>query len=146
LTLERDPTFAATALDGGDVVLLAGVGARSNYGEPPNFSSLGSELAGIMRSTDGGATWQPLGAADLRGLTLTGLAARGSLIVVAAEDPTGGALGGVYLSADTGSSFSRISGNAGIYGLPGGDAFDLQGDPGNLRRFYVAIADAGVYV
>src|SRR5262249_26621399 len=145
VALERDPTVVPTAIDGSDAVLLAGIGARSNYGEPPNFPSFGSQLTGIIRSTNGGNSWQQLGTRELSGLTITGLVARGNIIAVAAEDPTGGAAGGVFVSTDGGQTFPRLSGNAAIYGLPAGDAFDLQGDPGDLGRFYVALSGGGVY-
>ncbi len=141
-TLVLDPTVTPTAADGSDAVLLAGLGQPSNFGLP----SVGSFPIGIYRSTNGGDRWTVLGEKELSGLSITGIAARGQVIVVAGRQTIGATLGGVFRSTDGGATFPRISGNAAIFGLPSGDALDLVGDPTDMRILYVAIAGHGVFV
>ena len=129
--LALDPTSATSA------ILVAGVGRTSNFGR------LGSERVGLYRSVDAGATWAQLGVTELAGLNVTGIVARGSIIVVATVDPNGGGRGGVWRSANTGTSFVRLSGDV-VGGLPLGDAFDLTGDPRDLARLYAFVAGSGV--
>src|SRR5262249_29436295 len=85
--LEIDPT--ALGGDADHATLVAGVGRTSN------FVGQGSQRTGVIRSTNGGATWAPLGNGELSGLDVTGLAPRGSVIVVAAKDPAGTGRGGI---------------------------------------------------
>src|SRR5439155_3205604 len=137
--LELDPTVTPTAADGTDAVLVAGTGDLSNFVE------LGGPTIGLYRTTNGGNTWTQIGAAELTGLTIVGIAPRGNVIVVAARDGSGGARGGIYRSTDTGATFQPISGNPLVYGLPAGDGFDVAGDPGNVNRIYTALAGGGVF-
>ena len=149
--LELDPTDTTYS------TLVAGVGRTSAFGEPPNYDNFGSERTGLLRSTDGGLTWTQLGTKELSGLDVRGIAARGHVIVIATTHAGGGTNGGIWRSTDTGASFTRLSGDTRLYGLPAGDAFDLEGNPfddegsfGDVRRLYAAIAfttgaNGGVY-
>lgn len=124
--LDLDPTFPT------NLVLVAGFGRWSSLGRT------GGALNGILRTTDGGATWSTLGTATLSGEDISGVAARGSTILVTSK----GGLGGVWRSTDTGATFTRLSGN-GTSGLPGGSVFDIAGDPLTAGRLYVVVAGAG---
>ena len=141
-------SIGALALDPtGDIrnanhaVLVAGIADTSSFHS-------GSALTGLVRTTDGGATWTQLGIKDLFGLNVTGVVARGNVILVSAT----GTNGGVWRSTDAGATFTPLSGNALVYGLPAGAAYDLEGDPfdsagniGNLTRVYALMDGAGVY-
>ncbi len=128
--LALDPT------DGTNNTLVAGVGLQSSYGR------LGGSRAGVLRTTNGGTTWTQLAGAGLSGVNITGIAARGNIIVVAVNTTDSGNLCstlGIYRSTDTGASFTQISNNAGVTGLPCGFAWDLAEDPtDNTRLFTVA--------
>ena len=123
--LEFDPTDATHE------TLIAGIGRYSSFGWR------GGAREGLLRTDDGGATWTELdGGGTLDGTNISGLAARGSVIVAAASDLAGG--GGIYRSEDTGATFPIISGEPGT-GLPDGDVSDLVSDPGDPARLYAAL-------
>lgn len=123
--LELDPTVAS------NTVLLAGHGRYSN------FRGIGGPRAGLLRTTNGGATWARLGVAELTGQNISGVAARGSTLVVSSTN------GGIWRSTNTGATFAQLSGN-GASGLPNAGAFDLVGDPSNNARLYAATT-AGIF-
>ena len=122
--LQFDPTDATRQ------TLLAGSGRNSSFG------GRGGGLIGLLRTTDGGTNWAVLNAGGVAGSTITGLAARGAILVAANGQ-------GIFRSTDTGVTFTQISGLAGS-GLPVGRASDLVGDPSNIARLYAPILlDAG---
>lgn len=125
--LEFDPT------DAGNQTLVAGIGRFSNIG-----AGAGGALTGILRTTDGGTTWTPLGQATLGAANISGVAPRGNVIVVADS------IAGIWRSTDTGASFTRISGAAGS-GLPVGSAFDLAGVQGTPGTLYTNAGSNGIY-
>lgn len=130
--IEFDPT------DANNQTLVAGVGIFSNIGlafGPP----AGGALTGLLRTTDGGATWTPIGAGPLAGTNISGVAARGAIIVVADN------IGGIWRSTDTGVNWTQISGLLGS-GLPAGPAFDLEGVPGTPARLYTNAGSNGIFV
>jgi hypothetical protein len=130
--LQLDPTDPAAA------TIVAGVGQSSSIGD-------GGARAGLLRSTDSGATWSVLdGGGTLTGKNACGVAARGSVLLLAVNNNNGVASDianvGIYRSTDTGATFTRVSGTA---GLPLGRAFDVAADPLSLPTFYTVVRDAG---
>jgi hypothetical protein len=126
--LEFDPTDASRQ------TLLAGTGRTSSYGTD------GGQLIGLLRTTDGGTTWTNLNSGGVAGSTISGVAARGAILVAAGGQ-------GIYRSTNSGTSFTLISGLAGS-GLPVGRASDLVGDPANNARLYAPILsgpERGIY-
>ena len=102
--------------------LIAGTGRFSN------FAQRGDDEIGVYYTTNGGGLWTHLGAPTLVGKKLIAVAARGPILLAAAQD-------GLYRSVNT-STFSLTSG---LNGLPTGPVLDLQGDPGNNLRFYIVV-------
>jgi hypothetical protein len=127
-SLEFDPT------DANSQTLVAGIARTSSLGRR------GGALIGILRTTDGGASWTASdGGGTLLNRNVFGIAARGSVIVAATD-------GGVFRSTDTGATFSAISGAAGS-GLPAGTSIDLAGNPLNNNQLFVSVlqANRGIY-
>lgn len=98
--------------------------------------------AGLLYSTDGGATFTRLGASTFSGQSVIDVAARGSTILAATAEPrtmaVGASLfsGGLYRSTNGGATFSQVGlGN----GLPSGPVTSLVGDPSNPNTFYAAV-------
>jgi hypothetical protein len=128
--LELDPT------DTTHQTLVAAIGRQSS------FSRNGGPRVGLLRTVDGGTHWTLLtGAGALDGRNFAGVAPRGSTIVVSANFFAGCLLTGIYRSTDTGASFVKVSGTPGT-GLPGGEVFDLAGDPTNPAVLYAAVRNA----
>ena len=71
-TIEFDPTDATHQ------TLVAGMGRFSS------LAQAGGSRSGLLRTTDGGASWKRIDA--VKGLNISGVAARGATIVVAAND------------------------------------------------------------
>ncbi len=125
--LEFDPT------DAGNETLVAGIGRYSSFGR------LGGDRVGLLRTTDGGATWTSTGS-DLDGLNISGVAPRGATIVVSVNT---GIDTGIFRSTDTGATFTRVStGDGSATGLPGGFSYDMAGDRGDPGRLFTTILDA----
>jgi photosystem II stability/assembly factor-like uncharacterized protein len=124
--LEFDPADSTLS------TLVAGIGRFSS------LSGTGGIRSGLLRTTDGGATWTAIdGSGALSGVNVSGLAPRGSRIVLSANTADDPANSGIWRSTDTGSTWSHISGASGS-GLPAGDCFDLAWDPNQLDRLYTA--------
>lgn len=125
--LDLDPTDAMSQ------TLVAGLGSVSS------FLSISGDRNGILRTVDGGDTWMPLGTNELQGANISGVASRGSTIVVSVIGAEGGAQTGIWRSTDTGATFTRIStGTGATTGLPSCQAFYLEGDPQNNSRLFTA--------
>ncbi len=119
-----DPT------DGTRQTLLAATGRVSSI-----FNEGGS-LTGVLRTVNGGATWTPLnGGGTLSNKDIRAVVARGAVLLAAATD-------GLHRSANTGGSFSIVSG-AGGTGLPAGVPTDLVGDPSNNSVLYTVMFNSG---
>jgi len=135
-------SIGALALDPTDATnntLVAGIGRFSS------LSSIGGARTGLLRTTNGGTTWTPLtGGGTLTGKNISGVAARGSTLVVSVNnaDVFSTTNFGIFRSTNSGTTFTKISSGVGT-GLPGGRAFDLVGDPSNSSVLYTAIRDAG---
>ncbi len=141
-TIDFLPSLSIGALafdpdDPDNQTLIAGVASTSTFGQ-------GSAPIGLLRTDDGGDTWE-LFAESIQGLNVTGLAPRGSTLVVSSADPLplfggGGLQGGVYRSIDDGQTFQRVSLTDGsLTGLPAGEALELASDPREGRILYTAI-------
>jgi len=119
--LEKSASFGALGFDPTDSAhrtLVAGTGRFSSY------LSSGGGVIGVLRTTDGGATWATLFTDALRGLHITGVAARGGIIVISSNN------GGIHRSTDTGITWKQVSGSPGA-GLPDGvRAASKSGMPG----------------
>ncbi|HEY9156871.1 choice-of-anchor D domain-containing protein [Candidatus Binatus sp.] len=106
-----------------------------------NFSALnniGGARVGLLRTTDGGANWTPInGGGTLTGQNISGVAARGSTIVTAANTADANYCTnlGIFRSINSGASFTQISGAAGS-DLPGGLSHDLAEDPSDNSILY----------
>ncbi len=128
-SLRFDPT------DGTRQTLLAGIGRVSSLGRDSGA------LTGLLRTTNAGSIWTPLsGGGTLTGRDIRAVLPRGAVLLAAATD-------GLYRSANTGASFSLVSG-AGGSGLPSGRPTDLVGDPTNNSLLYTVMYDTatvGVY-
>lgn len=132
--LEFDPT------DASHDTLVAGIGLFSSFGR------LGGPRTGLLRTQDGGNTWQAInGGGILNGKNIAGVAARGSTLVVAvniADLFTFGNIG-IWRSTNGGASFTQIAvGNGSATGLPGGVTHDLVGDPNNRERLFTSVVFA----
>ncbi len=117
--LEFDPT------DGTHQTLVAGIGRFSSFGRSGPFRT------GILRTTDGGATWVAFdGGGVLLDKNISGVAARDVTIVVSMNfaSPFFSSDTGVYRSVDDGVTFTQVSaGDGTLTGLPGGLSYDLEG-------------------
>lgn len=109
--LEFDP------LDATNQTLVVGIGNFSSYyGE-------GSDLTGVLRTTNGGNNWTPInGGGGLTGRNISGIAAHSDTIVVSVIGT------GIWRTTDVGATWVRMS-TVPASGLPGGTAFDLVQDP-----------------
>lgn len=120
--LDLDP------LDNTGQTVIAGTGRFSGY------ANRGDDLAGIYYTTDGGANWVTSTSPLLSAARITGVAARGSTLLVASEN-------GLFRST-TGplGTWSQISGSG---GLPNVRAADIEADPNDTNVLYVTFTGAG---
>lgn len=132
-TLDLDPTDATHQ------TLVAGIGRYSSFGR------IGGDRIGLLRTTDGGATWTQIADGGFfGGSNIYGVAARGATIVVTVESADAGANGdGLYRSTDTGATWTEISdGDGTTTGLPAGNFFDLAGNRLGTNRLFTAVFGA----
>ncbi|MEM1113381.1 MAG: sialidase family protein [Pseudomonadota bacterium] len=131
--IEFDPT------DNTYSTLVAGVGRFSS------FASRGGARTGLMRSVNGGSSWTTIGG-TMQGKNISGVAARGSVLLAAVNFADSFTFGnvGIFRSTNTGGSFTQISdGDGSTTGLPGGVAFDLASNPNfSASTFYTSIVFA----
>jgi len=117
--------------------LVAGTGGTSS------FSSTGGLQGRLFRTTNGGDAWSELTATGLANLNLaiTGIVARGNVIVAAVSNSlTGPCTGGMLRSTDTGANFSAVTS-----GLPTSYAvwYLTASSPSDNNVLYAAIHDCG---
>jgi hypothetical protein len=124
-------THGATGAISPNLVLrFTGPGALIASGHPKDAASGLPEYLGLIRSGDGGATWEPvalLGEADLHALDV-----RGDIVAGQPVDE-----GKVLVSTDAGSSFEERR--------PPGVPIDLDLDPARPERIAITTAD-GLFV
>ena len=116
--------------------ILAGSGRYSSFGRR------GGDRIGLIRSTDGGDSWNVLdGGGVMRGRNVSGIHARGDTIVASVNvaDSFTFANIGIFRSTDGGLTFNQISsGNGSATGLPGGASYDLVSDPQDDSVLYTS--------
>ncbi len=125
-----DPT------DGSNQTLIAGFGRFSS------FASRGGARNGVIRTTDGGATWVQVGT-PMIGRNISKVVARGNTLLASvdvADSFTCGSGGnvGIWRSTNGGSSWSLVTS-----GLIGGSADALAEDPTNNAVLYASMTDLG---
>lgn len=127
--------LAFSPLDPSGNTLFAGTGQFSN-------GIVGGPGVGLLRTTNGGDEWMPLGQASLSSLRIRAVVPTstmlptGQLILVATVEQ------GVMRSIDGGQTFVPLGGIGG----PGTSASDLIVDPANPNRFYAAVPGQGIFV
>jgi hypothetical protein len=123
-------------------LVFGGTGSTSSYADA------GSPGFGVLRSTDGGATWQVLAGATFAGTVIHSMVPTslgGGAVVLAATRTF--PHGGVFRSANATAAnphavtFARVSGLPGS-GLPDGGVSALIPDPSNSQRFYAGLSAA----
>ena len=118
--------------------LVAGVGRFSSFGRN------GGGRTGVYKTTNGGATWSVLGGTTLENKNISGVAARGNIIVVSVDYaiPYSCSNIGIFRSTDGGATFTQS--NLGTNGMPTGVVYDLEGHPNQPNTLYCAIKYAAV--
>ncbi len=148
---ENSLSIGAMAFDTADATnktVVAGIGRYSSLGND------GGARIGLLRTTDGGATWASItgtGAVSLVGKNISGISVDGQNIVVSvnvADNFTYGNIG-IFRSTDGGTTFTQVSGANGS-GLPQGVCYDLVTDPLNKDVLFSSVVFAsggpnGVY-
>ena len=132
-------SISALAFDLGDATsntIYAGVGRQSS------FAQLGNNRIGLMRSTDGGQTWQVVnGGGLLTGKNISGIYANGNTVVVSVNVADAFTFSniGIFRSTNGGATFTQIAvGNGTATGLPGGVSYDLVFDPITPTTLYTS--------
>ncbi len=134
--MEFDPTDATHN------TIWAGVGRFSSFGR------LGGNRVGLYKTTDAGASWTSItGGGTLLGKNISGVAPRGSTIVISVDtaDVFSFPNIGVWRSTNGGATFTQIGvGNGSTTGLPGGVTHDLVGDAANPSRLFTSVIFANL--
>ncbi|HEX5758212.1 MAG TPA: hypothetical protein VF121_03365, partial [Thermoanaerobaculia bacterium] len=122
--------------------IWAGVGRWSSFGR------LGGNRVGLYKTTNAGSSWTSVtGSGILLGKNISGLAPRGSTIVISVDTADAFTFGniGVWRSTDGGTTFTQIGvGNGAATGLPGGVTHDLASDPTDPTRLFTSVIFANL--
>lgn len=128
--------LAFDPLDATNNTLVAGIGRSSSIG------GRGGERIGVLRTTDGGASWTLIdGDGQINGCNIRGIAARGDTLVIGVNTATAGSPlcgTGIFRSTDAGDTWTQVTN-----GIPTGTSFDIVGDPVDTDRLYTNITGAG---
>ncbi|MCC6508370.1 MAG: hypothetical protein IT423_04635, partial [Pirellulaceae bacterium] len=132
-------SIGAMAFDLADATsntIYAGTGRYSS------FAQIGNARVGLMRTTNGGQTWQVVdGGGVLRGKNISGVYANGNVVVVSVNvaDSFSFPNIGIFRSTNGGATFTQVSvGNGAATGLPGGVSYDLVYDPITPTTLYTS--------
>lgn len=135
-------SIGALAFDPNDATsqtVWAGIG---RFG---SFYRYGGSRSGLLKTTDGGATWTEItGGGTLVGKNISGMVVRGDTIVVSVNtaDSGGNPAAGVWRSTDGGTSFTRLTlgDGSGATGLPEGVSYDVVSSPAAPNTLYTNVA------
>ncbi|MEM7705433.1 MAG: Ig-like domain-containing protein [Pseudomonadota bacterium] len=112
----------------------------AGYGRFSAFGGRGGSRSGVIRTTNGGTTWTPLGNV-MQGRNIAKVAARGNVLLAASDaddafscGPGGGI--GLFRSIDTGATWNLVTNE-----LFGSRVAALAEDPTNNAVFYATIID-----
>ncbi len=131
--------LAFDPLDATVQTVWAGTGRFSS------FSRFGGSRAGLLKTTDGGASWTVVdGGGVLTGKNISGIVVRGNTILVSvntADNPVNTNLG-VWRSTNGGSTFTQmaVADGSGATGLPAGVSYDIVSAPSAPSTVYTCIA------
>jgi len=146
-----DPTFTSstpvTAATLNKTVLYAGIGTAGI--QPSSFRT------GLLKSLDGGTTWQQIGIDDLLGFRVTSIVATdqmtptGQRVFISVDNKSGTERSGVFRSDDGGLHWTRLSAKEDIRtdGVlpPGLRISDLVEDPEDRNGLFAGVAGEGVF-
>ncbi|MBU6398951.1 MAG: LEPR-XLL domain-containing protein, partial [Verrucomicrobia bacterium] len=134
-------------------ILYAGTGSTSSSGQ-------GGPAIGLLKTTDGGATWSVLASSTFSGLKVTQIIpyeaglntgeanVQSPLLVSTLGNGTVGQ-GGIYRSIDGGQTWTRISGNTNVggtaSGLPDAAVVSMVRLAPNSATFFAAVSKNGTY-
>jgi photosystem II stability/assembly factor-like uncharacterized protein len=134
---EASPSMTCLEFDPLDLSYQTIVAAHGAY----SSSGRAAALLGILRTTNGGVTWQQL-SNNLAGATIAAVAARGNTLLAALSTGYPLSTDGLYRSTNAGANFVKLTGAS---GLPAGQITSLVGNPTNHGRFFAASPSGGIY-
>ena len=159
--LDADGIPVTEATPTSKLVIYAGTGTVSSAGSL--FAALGNPSAiGILKSTDGGATWKILD--DLAGGTITAIQVFDNGDLLVSTNAANASKTGLFRSTDGGDTFLDVAvqtigflvdginndGDAQTdeadEAFPAAAVSDVVLDPGNSMRAYVAVPRQGVFI
>ena len=158
---DADGNLVDQNTDPDKLVVFAGTGAFSAS------RRRGGAAIGVLRSENGGNTWELLPSTEMVGLPVSAIATSrvdGKDVVVVATHGKGGSVrnsegkikgklfkkGGIFRSEDGGDSFNKQTlvqppDDFSDFTIPPSSATDVVVDPGDASRFYAAVRGGGVF-